>query len=95
MLTKILAVLLVALLSPIGLLAQQAPTTAEVPYALSHYYERLPRLLNISWLEGPEYPLGIQDSAFAVVGNWVAKAGIACGIRRPSKLERSKIQTEL
>jgi N-acetylneuraminic acid mutarotase len=37
--------------------------------------ETLPRLLKITWREGPEYPLGIQDSAFAVVKREIVSAG--------------------
>lgn len=34
-----------------------------------------PRPLSIEWREGPEYPLGIQDSAFAVLHGKVISAG--------------------
>jgi N-acetylneuraminic acid mutarotase len=35
----------------------------------------LPRPLSIEWREGPEYPLGIQDSAFAVLDGKIVSAG--------------------
>jgi hypothetical protein len=37
--------------------------------------DELPRLLKITWREGPEYPLGIQDSAFGIVGGQIVSAG--------------------
>jgi hypothetical protein len=34
-----------------------------------------PKLLRIDWREGPEYPLGIQDSVLGVVGKHLVSAG--------------------
>src|SRR5436853_3312368 len=34
-----------------------------------------PAPIRISWREGPEYPMGIQDSAFAVLDHKVISAG--------------------
>src|SRR5215207_4537889 len=62
------------LLRDAGLLAQ-APTTTEAQHAISAVYEKLPRLLKISWREGPEYPMGIQDSSFACLGDTIISAG--------------------
>src|SRR5437870_2312504 len=70
-------VLLARLLCPIGLTAQTPPTTTtpEAVRAISQAYEALPRLLKISWQEGPEYPMGIQDSGLGVLDGKIVSAG--------------------
>jgi N-acetylneuraminic acid mutarotase len=52
-----------------------SPTTAQAIRAVTKIYDGLPQLLRITWSEGPEYPLGIQDSAFAIVEGKVVSAG--------------------
>jgi hypothetical protein len=74
MLKTTIGVLLATLWCQVGLFGQ-GPTTAEVIRILGEPYEGLPRLLRISWSEGPEYPLGIQDSAFGIVGTTIVSAG--------------------
>ena len=68
-------ILLMTLSCPLGAMAQQAPTTAEVIRTISEPYEKLPRLLKISWREGPEYPMGVQDSALGLVDGLLISAG--------------------
>jgi N-acetylneuraminic acid mutarotase len=74
MLHRIIAIALATLWNPIELMAQ-GPSSTEAIRAVAEVYDGLPRMLNISWREGPEYPLGIQDSAFGALDGQI----ISCG----------------
>ena len=74
MFQRFIGVLSIIILWPIDLVADE-PTEAEAIRAVSEVYAALPRMLNITWREGPEYPLGIQDSAFAVIDSQIVSAG--------------------
>jgi hypothetical protein len=74
MLHKVVGALVITLCCQLVLRAEP-PTTAQAIRAVSRIYDGLPRLLKITWSEGPEYPLGIQDSAFGIVEGKIISAG--------------------
>src|SRR3990170_8604835 len=74
MLGKTTRFLVAVLAAPIALMAQTV-TNDEAIHAVSQVYVGLPRLLRVSWREGPEYPMGIQDSAFEILDQTIISAG--------------------